>query len=114
MSNPINDGIVASIEKENDSASHFGMTFSNQENDGFGSTIEKENDSASPFGMTFSNQENDGFGSSAPLMTFSKVEYIKQLSDHEKKAYEIAMNHLGTSFNIYRSNGFIEWKKTKK
>jgi len=79
-------------------------------NDGIGSSIEKENDSASHFGMTFSNQGNDGFGS-----TFSKVEeYIKQLSDHEKKAYEIAMNHLGTSFNIYRSNGFIEWKKTKK
>ena len=39
--------------------------------------------------------------------------YLKQMNDHEKKAYEIAINHLGTSFNIYRSNGFISWKKNK-
>jgi hypothetical protein len=37
-------------------------------------------------------------------------EYLKQLDEHQKKAYIIAFNHLGTSFNIYRSNGFKEWK----
>jgi hypothetical protein len=37
--------------------------------------------------------------------------YLTQMTDHEKKAYEIAVNHLGSSFNIYRSNGFISWKK---
>jgi hypothetical protein len=39
--------------------------------------------------------------------------YLNQMSDHEKKAYEIAINHLGSSFNIYRSNGFIKWKKNR-
>jgi len=37
--------------------------------------------------------------------------YLSEMTDHEKKAYEIAVNHLGSSFNIYRSNGFISWKK---
>jgi hypothetical protein len=37
--------------------------------------------------------------------------YLSQLSDHEKKAYLIAFQHLGTSFDILRSNGFCEWKK---
>jgi hypothetical protein len=37
--------------------------------------------------------------------------YLSQLSDHEKKAYIIAYQHLGTSFDILRSNGFCEWKK---
>jgi hypothetical protein len=46
----------------------------------------------------------------APL--FSKVDqYIAQLDDMQRKAYEIAKSHLGTSFNIKRSNGFIEWLK---
>lgn len=41
-------------------------------------------------------------------------EYLSEMDEHEKKAYEIAANHLGTSFNIFRSNGFISWKKNKK
>ena len=49
----------------------------------------------------------------APL--FSKVDkvdqYIAQLDDVQLKAMEIAKSHLGTSFNIKRSNGFIEWQK---
>jgi hypothetical protein len=40
-------------------------------------------------------------------------EYLSTMDEHHKKAYEIAENHLGTSFNIYRSNGFKEWKKSK-
>jgi hypothetical protein len=40
-------------------------------------------------------------------------QYLSQLDDHNKKAYEIAFNHLGSSFNIYRSNGFKEWKQKK-
>ena len=38
--------------------------------------------------------------------------YLIQMSPYEKKAYLIAKDHLGTSFNILKSNGFIEWKKT--
>ena len=47
----------------------------------------------------------------APL--FSKVEdqYLAQLDDMQRKAMKIAKSHLGTSFNIRRSNGFIEWLK---
>jgi hypothetical protein len=41
-------------------------------------------------------------------------EYLNQLDLKEKIAYKIAMEHLGTSFNIVRSNGFSEWKKNKK
>jgi hypothetical protein len=40
-------------------------------------------------------------------------DYLSCMDDHHKKAYEIALNHLGSSFNIYRSNGFKEWKQTK-
>jgi hypothetical protein len=54
----------------------------------------------------------------APLLSkvdFSKVDkvdqYIAQLDDIQRKAMEIAKSHLGTSFNIKRSNGFIEWQK---
>jgi hypothetical protein len=41
-------------------------------------------------------------------------QYLSEMNDSEKIAYEIALNHLGTSFNVYRSNGFIHWKKSKK
>jgi len=37
-------------------------------------------------------------------------EYLNQMDDHHKQAYLIAYNHLGSSFNIYKSNGFKEWK----
>jgi hypothetical protein len=40
-------------------------------------------------------------------------EYLKQLDQMHIKSYLIAKNHLGTSFNIFKSNGFKEWKKTK-
>ena len=39
--------------------------------------------------------------------------YLNEMNDHDKKAYEIAFQHLGSSFNIYRSNGFKEWQKNK-
>ena len=38
--------------------------------------------------------------------------YLIQMSESEKKAYLIAKDHLGTSFNILKSNGFSEWKKS--
>jgi hypothetical protein len=40
-------------------------------------------------------------------------EYLKTLDDKQKKTYLIAFKHLGTSFNIARSNGFKEWVKSK-
>lgn len=41
-------------------------------------------------------------------------DYLHDMDDHHKRAYMIALQHLGSSFNIYRSNGFKEWKQTKK
>lgn len=40
-------------------------------------------------------------------------EYLKQMDSIHIKSYLIAKEHLGSSFNIYKSNGFKEWKKTK-
>jgi len=40
--------------------------------------------------------------------------YLEQLSTVEKKAYNIAKEHLGSSFHVLRSNGFIDWKKKQK
>jgi hypothetical protein len=37
------------------------------------------------------------------------AKYLNQLSPIEIKAYNIAKNHLGSSFNIAKSNGFIAW-----
>ena len=46
------------------------------------------------------------------------LEYLKNLGEKERIAYKIAYSHLGTSFNIIRSTGYVEWvndqtKKTK-
>lgn len=41
------------------------------------------------------------------------MEYLNQLDKLERKAYVIALEHLGSSFNIYKSNGFKEWKNKK-
>lgn len=40
--------------------------------------------------------------------------YLAQLSPIEQKALAIAMEHLGSSFNILKSNGYVEWMKKKK
>ena len=42
------------------------------------------------------------------------IEYISHLSTIEKKAYKIAYNHLGSSFNVVKSNGYNDWLKTRK
>lgn len=41
------------------------------------------------------------------------VQYLKSMNEKEKIAYKIAKNHLGTSFNIIKSIGYIEWKSKK-
>ena len=37
------------------------------------------------------------------------INYLEQLTPLQKIAYEIAKDHLKTSFDITRSNGFNEW-----
>ena len=39
------------------------------------------------------------------------TQYIKHFTELEKKAYSIAHQHLGTSFNIQKSNGYVAWQK---
>jgi hypothetical protein len=36
--------------------------------------------------------------------------YLESLSIKEKKAYEIAKSHLGMSFQLNKSTGFLTWK----
>ena len=42
------------------------------------------------------------------------IQYFNQLDPIEKKAYKIAKEHLGSSFNIVKSNGFCDWLKEQK
>jgi hypothetical protein len=42
------------------------------------------------------------------------VNYLKHLNTIERQAYTIGKKHLGSSFNLIKSNGFIEWKKNNK
>ncbi len=41
----------------------------------------------------------------------SLIKYLKHLDIIEKKAYTIGKQHLGTSFNVLKSNGYNDWKK---
>jgi hypothetical protein len=42
-------------------------------------------------------------------------QYLTHLmkNEQQKKAYVIAYDHLGSSFNIYKSNGFKEWNTSQ-
>jgi hypothetical protein len=40
--------------------------------------------------------------------------YLSQLNDTQLMAFRVAKRHLGSSFNLAKSNGFIEWSKTHK
>jgi hypothetical protein len=39
--------------------------------------------------------------------------YLATLNDREIQAYHIAVNHLGMSFTMEKSNGFRQWKKER-
>jgi predicted secreted acid phosphatase len=38
-------------------------------------------------------------------------QYLSEMTALERQGYEIARSHLNTSFNIVKSNGFVEWLK---
>jgi hypothetical protein len=40
-------------------------------------------------------------------------EYLCQMNDKEKVAYQIAVEYLGSSFNLEKSIGFQKWLKKK-
>jgi len=37
--------------------------------------------------------------------------YIASLPDKQRVAYEIAQQHLGTSFTVEKTVGFLRWKR---
>jgi len=37
--------------------------------------------------------------------------YFKSMTEMQKKSFLIAKDHLGTSFNIFKSNGFVNFEK---
>jgi hypothetical protein len=39
--------------------------------------------------------------------------YLKSLTTQENQTLEIASSHLGTSFNLKRSIGFLNWKSNQ-
>ena len=41
-------------------------------------------------------------------------EYLSTLSEKEYKAYKIAESHLGTSFDLIKSNGYLKWLNKRK
>ena len=47
----------------------------------------------------------------SPELQRDIFEYLVHLDEHNLKAYQIAYDHLGLSFNIARCNGFKTWKK---
>jgi hypothetical protein len=51
---------------------------------------------------------------STSSMTTSIQQYLAQLDDIQKKAHDIAKQHLGTSYNIAKSNGYMDWLKQQK
>ena len=53
----------------------------------------------------------DLFDAYAPELKANLIQYYNQLDPIEKKAYHIAKEHLGSSFNIVKSNGFCDWLK---
>jgi hypothetical protein len=40
-------------------------------------------------------------------------EYVNSFTEKEKKAYDIARSHLGSSFSLEKSVGFIQWLKLR-
>ena len=52
---------------------------------------------------------------SSPVCSLSKIinEYIQSLTPFELKGLAIAKDHLGPSFDMKRSSGFIRWKEAR-
>lgn len=42
------------------------------------------------------------------------IKYLNHLVPIEQKAYCIGLNHLGSSFNLLKSNGYNDWLKKQQ
>lgn len=51
---------------------------------------------------TMENKENE---------TQQQERYVQSLSEREHKAYLIAKSHLGSSFDLEKSIGYVDWKE---
>jgi len=49
-----------------------------------------------------------------PVTKEDKDRFLKQLTPKEKKAYQIAKEHLGSSFSLEKCIGFQKWLAEKK
>ena len=56
----------------------------------------------------------DNFDTYDPDLKASIMQYLGQLDIIEKKAYKIAKEHLGSSFNLVKSNGYCDWIQANK
>ena len=43
----------------------------------------------------------------------NEMKYVETLDEKNKQAYLIAKNHLGTSFTLEKSIGYLRWLKTQ-
>jgi len=50
---------------------------------------------------------------SMKTLTTLEQQYVETLSEKERKAYEIAKDHLGMSFQLEKSVGYLKWLKSK-
>jgi hypothetical protein len=55
--------------------------------------------------------EKNVYRAEIPLLQLKEM-YVDSLSPKEKKAYLIARDHLGMSFTLEKSVGFLQWKKS--
>lgn len=62
--------------------------------------VHSHNASSSPFHQLFSSSQ-------------IIQEYISTLTPFEQKGLSIAIDHLGPSFDMKRSSGFVRWKETR-
>ena len=67
--------------------------------------ILNKNVTATSVNTNNTNTNNESIDNETNLVN----EYIGQLTPLQLKAYEIAKEHLKTSFDITRSNGYNEW-----
>jgi hypothetical protein len=42
-----------------------------------------------------------------------QTKYLESLSEKERKSYEIAKDHLGMSFQLDKSVGYLKWLKVQ-
>jgi hypothetical protein len=57
--------------------------------------------------------ENKSINDELENIEVLNAQYLETLNEKEKKAYSIAKSHLGSSFQLEKSNTFLQWKKER-